>query len=117
MAIAIVQAPAPAPKAKVSAYKQNDETAALVAALTSLPADGQTAIVVDGKTAKGLTLVAGKILTKLGFVGRFEEVNATTVRIWKIRDDAALAAKAKAREARKVAKAEAEAKNLAELKG
>ena len=108
MAIAVISAPVPAPKAKApSAYKQSEDVKALVDALTSLPADGVTALAVDGKSAKGVTLVAGKILTKLGFIGRFEVVNDTTVKIWKLKDDAALAARTAAKAKRKEAKAAA----------
>lgn len=108
MAISVISAPVPAPKPKAAvAYKQSEEVKALVDALTSLPADGQTAIAVDGKSAKGITLVAGKILTKLGFVGRFEIMNDTTVKIWKLDDKAALAARLAAKEKRKANKAAA----------
>lgn len=110
-------APIPALKKPVVAHKPNAEVVELTNALTGLPADGQTFLVANGKTAKGVALVAGKIAARLGFAIRTQNESENAVRIWKI---ALTTEQLVARDARKAkakeAKAKKEAANLAALK-
>lgn len=110
-------APLPAPVKRVAAKRDpSPAVVELTDALNRLPA-GDQYVDFDGKSSKGVALVAGKIASANGFAIRTQPVSETVCRIWKIAltgDEVAARADRKARA--KQAKAEREAKNLADLK-
>lgn len=117
MAITVGSAPIPAPKKVVVKREPSDLVKDLTKALADLPADNLTFIEVEGKSAKGVALVAGKVATTLGFAIRTAPQTATVVRVWKIAlTDEQLAARAVRKLKAKENKAKKEAANLADLK-
>lgn len=103
--------PAPTVR-KAAARAPSAAVVELTDALTRMPADGKTFIELSGKSAQGLTLVVGKIASKLGCGVRTQPMSDTNVRVWKI---AMTAEQIAARDALKAArKAKLAAKALAD---